>query len=149
MNRFFVTRNICPGCGSRRVIALCAHAYTESPIRDYLTWYYAPVGPGIELDYLEGIDYQLDECSDCGLIFQRVVPGPQLMDRLYGYWIDPGIALNMQRKELDAGYFKWSAAEIARGLRLLNKLPSEAAFLDFGMGWGSWCLIAKGFGCKS
>jgi 2-polyprenyl-3-methyl-5-hydroxy-6-metoxy-1,4-benzoquinol methylase len=29
-----------------------------------------------------------------------------------------------------------------------NERPHNLKFLDFGMGWGKWCLMAKAFGCQ-
>ena len=29
-----------------------------------------------------------------------------------------------------------------------KKPPIELQFLDFGMGWGKWCQMAKAFGCQ-
>ena len=32
---------------------------------------------------------------------------------------------------------------------MLSCPPSSVAFLDFGMGWGKWCFLAKAFGCET
>jgi SAM-dependent methyltransferase len=34
-----------------------------------------------------------------------------------------------------------------RVIAFLRKPPSSLQILDFGMGWGEWALMAKGFGC--
>lgn len=148
MNEYFVSRRSCPGCGSNKVAALCAHPYVASPLRDYLEWYYAPVGPGVEFDYLEGSQYKLNECLECGLVYQEEVPGPVLLTRLYDTWLDPvAVRENARKKSVDLRLTH--AAEIAKGLSMVGLLPSGVTFLDFGMGWGHWCFLAKGFGCNS
>jgi len=114
-------------------------------IQDYLAKHYGHLGPGVELSYLEGSEYRLEECFGCGLVYQKEIPGPALMVRLYEQWLDPKI----ENKRRNTHYYLWSAAQIAHGIDILDRLPGEVSFLDFGMGWGHWCLIAKGFGCAS
>jgi SAM-dependent methyltransferase len=121
--------------------------YTESPIRDYLVAFYSTTGSGVEFEYLEGAEFVLDECLDCGLIFQREVPNPALIERLYEKWLDPATVRAIVSR-LETGRSRlWCAAEIARGIEHLGKRPSDVQFLDFGMGWGGWCFLARGFGC--
>ncbi|MCR4297167.1 MAG: class I SAM-dependent methyltransferase [Gallionella sp.] len=149
MNQYFVQRSVCPGCGSSHIANLCDIPYTESPIRDYLAWYYKGVGPGVELEYLKGARYILDECLACGLVYQQEIPGTEVLQRLYERWLDPVTVRQMERVERGPGYYLWIATELSRVLEFLGRPPSEIAFLDFGMGWGHWCLLAKGFGCSA
>jgi SAM-dependent methyltransferase len=149
MNQYFVQRSVCPGCGSSHVANLCDTPYTEPPIRDYLAWYYKGVGPGVELEYLKGARYILDECQACGLIYQKEIPGSELLQRLYERWLDPETVRQAERLERGPGYFVGIATEISRVLKFLGRPTSEIAFLDFGMGWGHWCLLARGFGCSA
>lgn len=148
-NPFFVQRSACPGCRSALSRTLCSIPYTETPIREYLAWYYTPVGKGVEFEYLEGSNYVLEECDECGLIYQKEIPGPELMKRLYERWIDPVIVRNMERSERNVEYYFWVAKVIAHVLKFLGRPPRQVAFLDFGMGWGNWCLMAKSFGCEA
>jgi SAM-dependent methyltransferase len=121
--------------------------YTESPIRDYLVAFYSTTGNGVEFKYLDGATFVLGECLDCGLIFQQEVPNPALIERLYETWLDPATVRGIVDR-LESGHYRlWCAAEIARGIEHLDKRPSDIRFLDFGMGWGGWCFLAKGFGC--
>lgn len=147
MNNYFVVREICPACGGRDVRTLRQTPYTEPPLRDYLTSFYKPLGTGIDLRYLEGAMYILDECARCGLIYQREVPGDELMRKLYGEWLDSSILHDLERKERSVDFYMWVAAEIARVIAHLGKLPADVVFLDYGTGSGNWCLIAQGFGC--
>ncbi len=149
VNEYFKRRIKCPACGSRRNTTLFQADFCQSPIKEYLESLYSQVGPGVEFEYLEGSSYILEECEDCGLIYQGEVPNEFLMKRLYEHWIEPNTVLEMEKKERDARFYLGCAAEIVRGIDYLGKIPSEVKFLDFGMGWGSWCLIARGFGCDS
>ena len=67
---YFVTRNHCPAC------------------RGFLESFYNPQG-GIEFEYLKEAEFILDQCRECGLIFQRQIPGAFLLNKLYREWIDP------------------------------------------------------------
>jgi SAM-dependent methyltransferase len=149
MNQYFVQRSVCPGCGSSHIANLYDTPYTEPPIRDYLAWYYKGVGPGVELEYLNGARYILDECQACRLIYQKEIPGTELLQRLYERWLDPDIVRQTERRERGPEYYLRIATEINRVLKFLGAPASEIAFLDFGMGWGHWCLLARGFGCSA
>ena len=116
-------------------------------MKEYLASYFARCGSGATLEYLEEGSYILEECDDCGLIYQKEIPGAFLINKLYEEWIDPKLAYNSAMKERDSKYYLYCAAEMTAIIQYLGKVPSEVKFFDFGMGWGSWCLIAKGFGC--
>lgn len=147
MNGFFVERRSCPVCDGRDLVRLRDVAYTEPPLRDHLASYYAPVGPGVDFRFLEGARYILEECRSCGLIYQRQVPGPELEHELYGRWLDPEVLRGTYRRSRKARYFHWLATETTRMLEFFERPPAEITFLDFGMGRGHWCMLARSFGC--
>jgi SAM-dependent methyltransferase len=118
-------------------------------MRDYLVAFYADIGKGVEFEYLQDAHYVLEECRDCGLMYQREVPDLFLLHKLYEEWIDPQTVRKVEARERTARYLLWCGAEIARMIEHLRRAPSEVKFLDFGMGGGNWCLIAKAFGCAA
>jgi len=134
---------------SREIITLRSVPYIKPPIHDHLKRYYASIGKGVEFEYLDGSSYVLGECAECGLIFQKEIPNPELMARLYERWLDPEILRELERNERGTRYALEIASEIANVIDFLARPPSKVAFLDFGMGWGAWCLMAKGFGCDA
>lgn len=144
----FSTRETCPACRNCRFAVLYKSSYLEPPVIDYLRSFYLPQGT-IETEYLENAYYTLEECRNCGLIFQEEVPDSFLMERLYGKWIDPAKALerNTEKANLDLGskYFH----EITQIISYLNKEPAKLNFLDYGMGWGNWALMAKALGVNA
>lgn len=146
MNTNFVTREKCPCCGASGGATLLDLAFCESPIRDYLVAFYSPQG-GVEFDWLESARYTLVECSDCGLIYQKHIGGDALMARLYDRWIDPHKAFALHDGVLPPAHFIELGRQIGNVLDLLGKNPREVSCLDFGMGWGHWCRVARGFGC--
>ncbi len=143
-NRWFDRRNGCPACDSTRFEEFLRLPYCEPPLADYLVDFYEPPGK-VEFEYLEGADYILCECSSCRLVFQRDIPGDELMARLYEHWIVP------VKREKRGGLASSSryAQEIMQVIAYLGRAPSSLKFLDFGMGWGQWALMAKAFGCES
>ena len=67
------------------------------------------------------------------------------MKKLYNTWILPEQSL-IKRKNADISLFSGYAKQIQKISSLLFKKPFEINILDFGMGWGYWCLLAKAFG---
>lgn len=147
MRKYIVERRLCPCCRSEENKTLQKLGYTESPMKDHLEAYYAPIG-GIEFDYLKDSDYILKECLDCGLIYQKEIPNSFLMGKLYEQWIDPAKVAEHYKQKHGADYFFWVSREMANLMKHFNASPSQLKFFDFAMGWGNWCLIAKGFGCE-
>jgi hypothetical protein len=108
--------------------------------------FYSPQG-GVEFEYLIDVTYALDECTTCGLIYQRYIPNAELMFRLYDKWINPEKSFDhVVGHTLE--YYQELEREIEMAIRHFGKKPNELSFIDFGMGWGEWCNMAKGYGCS-
>lgn len=147
-NPWFARREECPACASGRFKAIYQSQYDEPPVKDYLSDFYSPQGM-VEFEYLHGASYILCECNICGLIFQRDIPNETLMERLYEHWIDPHKVFSQQQEHDGLGYYSYYAQEIMQIISYFSKKPSSLCFLDYGMGWGKWALMAKAFGCDS
>ena len=147
-NPYFVKRDCCPVCQSRVFKTLYSCAFSELPIKEYLESFYAPQG-GVEFEYLDGAEFILDECTDCGLIYQREIPNAFLMGKLYEEWIDPERALDIYRKKQTARYYFKFAQELLMIMSHFDTVPSQLKVLDYGMGWGYWCRMAEAFGCDT
>jgi 2-polyprenyl-3-methyl-5-hydroxy-6-metoxy-1,4-benzoquinol methylase len=147
-NPWFLRREECPACASSNFRTIYQSQYDKPPIKDYLVDFYSPQGK-VEFEYLEGATYVLCECNVCGLIFQRDIPNESLMERLYEHWIDPQKVFSLHQKQDGLGYYSYYAQEIMQIIAYFGKDPSPLSFLDFGMGWGEWALMAKAFGCDS
>lgn len=146
MNEHFVYRDKCPACKNDSGNVLCDVELCDSPLHEYLDTLYREVGPGVDFDYLAGARYKLIECDSCGLIFQAEVPNDNLLNKLYNEWLDPEITKrNSQQRSVK--FRLRIATEVAKIVQYLEKPSDKVKFLDFGMGWGHWCLAAKAFGC--
>jgi len=144
----FVERIACPACGAAEFETIYRCRFLEEPIRSYLETFYSPQG-GVEFEYLEGAEYVLEECSHCGLVFQRNILSDELMGKLYEEWIDPAKAFGRKFQETGLASRATAAREIMMVIAWLGGEPGRLSFLDFGMGWGEWCLMAKAFGCHA
>jgi SAM-dependent methyltransferase len=146
--QYFVERDKCPCCTSPNLSGVYESRFDTSPIKEYLEDFYAPQG-GIDFDYLKGAVYSLVECGECELIFQKHILNDDLMEKLYEHWIDPSKAM---QRHLEADFpdlYCFNAQEIMQIIAYFKKVPSSLQFLDFGMGWSEWALMAKGFGCDA
>lgn len=146
-NPYFVRRAVCPICGSTRSDAICSIPYTSKSMTDYLQAFYGPQG-GVEFAYLDGAQYSLRACQTCAGIYQEFIPNDALMHRLYEIWIDPTIVQEQHRNK-PADYFAAFSAEIEDVIAWFGGPPAALKFLDFGMGWGQWALMAKAHGVHS
>lgn len=144
----FVIRRFCPACGSTRRQEVYSASLTEPPLSTYLENFYAAQGE-IETSYLRGVDYILDECMKCGLVYQRAIPNEVLMKKLYEEWIDQERVFNLKVKTRKIEYYTRLAEEIAMIVRHFGTLPGELELFDFGMGWGDWCRMAQAYGCSA
>ena len=72
MKKYFDERITCPVCKSEKLKCLYKVSYDDNEIVQYLKIFYNQQG-NIELDYLKNTDYELSECHDCNLVFQRYI----------------------------------------------------------------------------
>jgi len=144
----FVLRKKCPGCKAENYQELYTAPYTQPPISNYLEQFYSPVG-GIEFDILADIDFIVDECLECGLLYQRLILNENLMKKLYEKWIDPNSILHSKVKNREFSYYSRLAREIELCINYFGRKPNELKLLDFGMGWGEWCRMAQAYGCSA
>jgi len=142
----FETRKHCPTCESTNTIEVYSCSFLKSPVRDFLESFYSPQGK-IGFEYLDGANFILEECNSCGTIFQKEIPSDFLMNKLYEEWIDPKKVFDLHLKKDNLAKFWYYAQEVMMTIAFFNRIPSELKFLDFGMGWGKWCYMAKAFGC--
>jgi 2-polyprenyl-3-methyl-5-hydroxy-6-metoxy-1,4-benzoquinol methylase len=68
---------------------------------------------------------------------------------LYEEWIDPGVVFRNHQRNDGLAVFTKHAQEVATIIAHIQKVPADIKVLDFGMGWGQWALMAKGFGCDA
>jgi len=82
------------------------------------------------------------------LVYQEYIPNDALMFKLYEEWIDADIVCKEQ-EEYPLWYHEGYAKQMINLVSFFNKRPIDLHVLDFGMGWGKWCLMANAFGCNA
>jgi len=139
----FIHRPNCELCGSDRKTTLLFKQFTDPAVWDFLESYYER---RISRDSLTNGKYEIVKCCDCGFIWQAYILDDEWMERLYDTWISSQQSLN-KKKCADISLFSAYARQVEIIAYLLSgKSPFEINVLDFGMGWGYWCLMAKAFG---
>lgn len=118
--------------------------YMENPLREFLSKCYTLIAD----DDLHNAKYTLLKCGKCSLIYQKEIPNDYFMSKLYELH-NPDEMVNLARAKKDVNYYLAIAREIASVIHWSRKSPHELELLDFGMGWGEWCLMAKAFGCNA
>lgn len=142
MAKAFLYRPNCELCGSDKKNILLSKDFTEPAVWQFLEEYYEK---RISKNNLKDGKYEIARCSNCGFIWQTHILNDKLMEKLYNVWISPEQSLNKKRYA-DITLFSQYAAEVQQISLLLKKKAFEINVLDFGMGWGYWCLMAKAFG---
>lgn len=142
MSYAFARRPACPVCASQERSTLLCRPFTHPSLRGFLESYYA--GRVRPEDLADG-SYEIARCRRCGLLWQVDVLGEEGMAALYGRWISRRESL-AKKSEAGAELFLTYAREAAAACSLLERSPHRIRALDFGMGWGHWCRMARAFG---
>lgn len=132
-------------CGSSRKSILVSVPYTDPRVWKFIETYYEG---RVQRTDLVDVDYELAKCLECGFVWQANILSDEYMDILYHRWINPQHSIS-KKKHADVELYVQYSEELAGAIRYLKKRPFEIDILDFGMGWGYWCQMAKAFGCNS
>ncbi len=144
-SKYFNSRSICPVCDSENGHVIKELDYSDNEISAYLKEFYESQG-SIDLSRLKNAKYALIHCQECNLIYQKEIPNDELMKTLYDEWIDPEWVYKNVEQQHDLNYYIKYGLDVASIVAYFNEIPSKLNFLDFGMGWGKWLLMAKSYG---
>ncbi len=148
MSLSFKSRPRCPACEARETRECLRVSYDDPAMTDALQRLYAEVGH-YDPAATTGGNYVLHRCDHCHLVFQAEVPGPALMNAIYGDWHHPG----KTRSHLDKIANPERALHVAREVSLawhLSRFPGRALrVLDYGCGLGPWAGMAVAFGAET
>jgi 2-polyprenyl-3-methyl-5-hydroxy-6-metoxy-1,4-benzoquinol methylase len=127
---------------------LFINKYTNFILKSYLSNFYESQGH-LDFKYLENANYIIEECLECGLIYQKEILNDFLMEKLYEEWINPHLVFKDEEKTFGLDYYARYAQEIGTIIAHFNVIPSRLSFFDFGMGWGKWLKMVNSFGVNS
>jgi 2-polyprenyl-3-methyl-5-hydroxy-6-metoxy-1,4-benzoquinol methylase len=132
----------CKICGSASAEMLLSTDFHSPQVWGFLETYYQG---RLDKQLFEGLKFEVLKCRACDFLWQANVGDPELLGQLYGSWISAEDSL-AKKRNLSAEYFRNYALQVQGLAQLLPKKPIDTEVLDFGMGWGMWCLMAKAHG---
>lgn len=141
-----IERLTCPSCGGSRRRALMRCSFLDRPVLDYVEQKFAgrPFAERLANYY-----YELMECEQCALIYQRSVPHGDFLNELYDDWLNVDEGIELGGKSVTLPRAIEMTREVATLVRMLGQASDEVRMLDFGMGWGRWSAVAQAMGCQS
>jgi SAM-dependent methyltransferase len=145
MNTFFMARTACPACRSPRRETVYACDYLANPVRDFLVNYYRQSGR-LDLAYLEGVRYLLEECCDCGLVYQSQVPSDSLNEILYR---EKPIPPPPEECGHSLSYHARNVERLMSLAAYLSRKSSDIRICDFGFGWAEWISLGVALGFQA
>ena len=126
-----IERTNCPVCLSKKYKTLFNISYNDEKILAFLNEYYKKRMP---INLLKNFDYQLVECLECKLIFQKYIPDDELSNELYDKIIssEESLKKKLEKKDLNLKYDN----EISLIKNIFKN--KKIKVLEFGSGWGFW-----------
>jgi SAM-dependent methyltransferase len=142
---YFVPREACPVCEGVNAVALHCSSYVENPVRDFVESHYRDQGV-VNFSYLDGTDFVLCDCPDCGTLYQRNVPNDFLLGKIYNEMSSPKSVFQRAMRDLTIAEFEAISGELTELFLRVAKPPRDIRFLDYGFGYGSWARVAVALG---
>jgi 2-polyprenyl-3-methyl-5-hydroxy-6-metoxy-1,4-benzoquinol methylase len=145
MNVHFIERTCCPACGSSQLRQLASLSYNHPTFAKAIYDHYSIRGD-FNPSLLNDAEYNLQECLNCSLVFQKFVPDDYLLKQIYTVWIDSSKEMFSSRKvkRRNVGIYFQDVKFLIRYFDT-NHFKS----FDFGMGRGHWAVIAAACGVDS
>jgi 2-polyprenyl-3-methyl-5-hydroxy-6-metoxy-1,4-benzoquinol methylase len=144
----FLSREDCPVCSSRRHEILFSGPLTSPPVRNFIESHYRHQEGQLNWNKLNGVDYILCDCLECGLIYQRHIPSVGMLHEIYDVMIGPAFLQKLELRRLTVDNFEQIAGELDVLFRIIGKHPADTQFLDFGFGHGRWARVAVAMGAN-
>ena len=132
----FIERLKCEVCGSFEHDILISKLFTDGAVFDFIKNYYQGRVPE---SFLENKKFEVRKCKKCGFVWQGYVLNDAGMGELYNKWISEEESLKKKQKWGTSPHEE-NALEIGK---FFQKPKKNIKVLDFGMGWGFWCVAAK------
>jgi SAM-dependent methyltransferase len=116
-------------------------------VRGFIDSHYRHQGQ-IDWQYLDGTDYVICDCANCGLIYQKNIPNELMLDKIYNVMIGPTFLHELEANRLTIDNFERIAGELGLLFRIIDKAPTQVRFLDYGFGHGRWARVAVAMGAE-
>lgn len=141
-DQYFETRKCCPACmcEDTRLIYQCD--FLSEPIKTFIDLKFTPdVLPNFEEE-----TYILKKCTNCDLIYQERIFNETGMSLLYNKWLVEGDKEKFDFAESTYNRFIYFSQELLMIAKFFDKEIQDTMLLDYGMGKGQWCAVARDIG---
>lgn len=139
----FVPRLNCSLCGSSKAQTVLSRSFKDPSVWTFLSSYYPGILPE---SWFNTAIYEIRKCEICGFLWQTNILNDRGMGELYGIWISSEDSFNKKTKSGKSPEALYDREMALIGAIFQNKKPQDIQVLDFGMGWGFWCIAAKSAG---
>jgi 2-polyprenyl-3-methyl-5-hydroxy-6-metoxy-1,4-benzoquinol methylase len=136
-------RTVCPACENTSSRLLYSNGFLKEPIISYLKKYYS--NNSIDFSFLENTEFIIEECLQCGLIYQKNILNDEYMSKFYDDWLTLPEEIGIRQP---ADYYKMNSRELERIGRCFST-SYRYKVLDFGAGWGEWSKMAQAYGAEA
>jgi len=140
----FMVRDCCPSCASTACESRVRTPFADPMLAGFLESHYEGRA---QLSRLAGMKFEVDQCLQCGLIFQRTVPAQSLLEAIYDEWI-PTTEKERLRESYTLDSQRYLAGQIEFLVQHFGARPAQLDVFDFGFGWAEWVSLARGYGCN-
>ncbi|MBK1719135.1 class I SAM-dependent methyltransferase [Thiocystis violacea] len=143
MNDFFTRRDACPSCGNHDNLVVFNGRFTEKPAVDYIK---TTLPEDVIAREFSNEDYTLMKCPRCELIFQRAILNDAGMMAFYNEWLPNSPIIHAVAAKDQAEQHAKLTQELFVLAKLMGRPSRHISILDFGMGQGRFCMVAKSMG---
>ena len=141
-DQYFETRTCCPACTCKDTKLIYQCDFLSDPIKAYLNLKFS----SDVLPHFENEAYILRKCKNCDLIYQERVFNETGLSLLYNKWLFEGDKEEFDVAESTLKRFLYYSQELLTIAKLFNKDIKDIKLLDYGMGKGQWCSVARDMG---
>ena len=143
MNINIIARNDCFACQSKDIEILKSVPFMSDIVFDFLKLSY---GSNVQNLNLKDKNIAYSYCRNCSMVWQKYILNDEGLEYLYEKLVSAKSSLD---KRENGSYTQFeSYLEDVKRIKFFypNNKPREIKVLDFGMGWGHYCIAANAVG---
>ncbi len=141
-DQYFETREHCPACLCEDTKLVYGCDFLSEPVKTFINLKFEQVVQ----QYFESERYILKKCKSCDLIYQERIFNETGMSQLYNKWLFDGDRERFDLPGSTLSRFMYYSQELLTIATLFDKSVQDIKLLDYGMGKGQWCSVARDIG---
>ena len=139
VNKYFIKRNKCPLCNSKNISSIFNENHKKIETHKFFK---SHLNKKFPFKILEYVNFSIDKCSRCNLIFQKNILNKKYSEKFYDKYIDHEKVINSKKKN---NIFKISKKDTFF-FKKIFKNKKNVNVLEFGSGIGTWAISMKNEG---